>query len=520
MLSCGLTTKDILGNTSQVNYNQTMKWFHKLRQVWVVVVIMIVGLFLYTHHLDKNFMFSHDSSRDMLRALELWQKKEVTFVGPPLSFGQYTTRELYFSSLSLYIGILGLLITKFDPLGAVLPNTLLFTLSIPLFYDLIMRLTQQKKQALFATLLYAVSPLTVLHARFFWNPNLIIPLAVLFWYLWVRSKEDNKTYNLLMVFGAGLVATMMFYLHYVAIVPFLFLLLVLLATRNWKKFAVGLLGLLIGLLPLIYFEAKNEFYLTNALIHNVTQSDNLETSRRTFFIFFKAVNASVAIPLGLENGELEFTRLLNLSSRAIAIPICLAIGYVGWHLVQNNKKRKMLIILSLTPFLILLSGSGIGFYMRYVFSVYPLIIWFISEAAFMIKPYWLRAAVFVPVLFSSLSIVTAVPQTSSTFVSFPCLREAAKIIIDQKPQGKYNVTQNITGEARALALRYFLLKDTLVKPQDEFHYEGLDSLYVLAASEQDIYEANRWEFTATPDLTLVKTYPVCGLNIFFYEIKK
>ena len=153
-----------------------------------VIATLLVGLFSYSFNLRETYLFAGDTARDAFKAIKIWQDKEITLTGPPISFTEHTIREAYLGSLYLYIAILGLLVSKWDVLGIVLPNTVFFTLSIPLFYILSFKFLSTFKQRVFATILYSLSPLTITHARSFWNPNLIIPFSVLFWYLILKIR--------------------------------------------------------------------------------------------------------------------------------------------------------------------------------------------------------------------------------------------------------------------------------------------------------------------------------------------
>ncbi len=160
---------------------------------------MLAALFMYTLRLKQTVEFSSDFGRDMLRSLELWQDKQFTFLGSPLAFANLPGSTVFFTSLSLYLGTLGLLLSGFSPLGPIIPNIILTTVSIYFFYLLALRLLKRQSQALFATVIYAFSPITVYYTRFFWTPNTLIPLSVFFWYLATAPGKSRQ-------FAAGILA--------------------------------------------------------------------------------------------------------------------------------------------------------------------------------------------------------------------------------------------------------------------------------------------------------------------------
>ncbi len=118
-------------------------------------LIILISLFFYLFNLRYTYFFSGDVARDTLASLRILKNKEITVIGPPLSFGQYGTREIYFGSLTYYFGALGLWLTKNDVLGPVYINIFLMIVGILSFYKLSQFYIKNKYQALLATCLYA-----------------------------------------------------------------------------------------------------------------------------------------------------------------------------------------------------------------------------------------------------------------------------------------------------------------------------------------------------------------------------
>jgi hypothetical protein len=94
------------------------------------------------------------------------------------------------------------------------------------------------------------------------------------------------------------------------------------------------------------------------------------------------------------------------------------------------------------------------------------------------------------------------------------LELAGKFITEENISGSYNISESVTGDARGTALRYYVQRDARIKPLNQSSYKDLDHLFVLAPSLEDIYQGARWEFTATPNLKLTKTYTV-GHNYLY-----
>jgi hypothetical protein len=73
-----------------------------------LMVLCVVSIVVYTYNLRELSWFEGDSARDTLRSLQILRNREITTIGPPLSFGLYGMREIYFGSLIYYLGALGL----------------------------------------------------------------------------------------------------------------------------------------------------------------------------------------------------------------------------------------------------------------------------------------------------------------------------------------------------------------------------------------------------------------------------
>lgn len=477
-----------------------------------LIFIIVFGLFFYSFRVSKTLVFNEDSARDALRILRLWQNKDITLIGPPISFTEHTTHEAYLGSLSLYIGMLGLLISHWAPIGAVLPNILLFSLSILIFYKSISYLTNEAGIIVFATILYALSPITVFYARFFWNPNLIIPVSVLFWFLAIKPAKSLKTSFFSYLF-AGIVAGIMFNLHYLTLVPLLFFGLILIFKKQVYKFGVYFIGLILGCLPIIYFEVKNNFLLTrNIFIGFLANSSQVQLSLveigdkllDVFLSIFGLVAIETKFPLGL---EVQHNLLVILTITLLVILF-----------VKHDKEK-----LNIFFWLPVVVASVITIYLsfgsllrlRYLFSVYPILIYLISAYLNKIKP--LNFLLFIPVISASTLILLNSASLDKNYLPLSKIEEISTKIINDDPTGNYNITENLGGDARSYSFRYFVEKDARNKPYNELKYYNLNTLYVISPNLDKIYSENRWEYYASGPWVLKETTDFGEVRLFRFE---
>lgn len=479
----------------------------------VLIAITLLGLFFYSFRLKETQIFTNDTARDTLRALQIWQNKELTLIGPPASFSLNTIREVYFGSLYLYIGILGLRAVNWDIVGAVLPNTLLFTLSIPLFYFFLSLHGKDKFFIFFVTLLYALSPITVIHARFFWNPNLIIPISVLFWYL-VSKKAESKKQIFLYSFPAGLLAGVMFNLHYLVILP-IFLFLLIIFIRQRLKSLLVIFGYLLASIPIMIFELRHNFYLTQSFWFNLFgQQGNIATPISVIKHWDRLLNIFESI-LGFRPAEIDYPTLINYSPTVFVILSIVLLGTVVLRLKEIKKYPiYYLLPLSLSLVLTIYFSFSRDLLIRYMFAVYPLFVLLIAKLIYLPKYKFVSLMIFVPVLYASFNVILDKPMIGKSFLPIEGIERVCNLIVKDSPSGRYNVTENIKGDARAMAFRYCLTKDAKIKPQNELTYEGLSTLFVISPSLEKTYQERRWEFAASEPWKLIKIDDIGSVYLF------
>jgi|Napbiome12C3dose_1001474.scaffolds.fasta_scaffold00006_30 hypothetical protein len=494
-----------------------MNRFTSKKSLLILVIITLLGLFFYSFRLKETQIFTDDTARDTLKALQIWQNKELTLIGPPASFSLNTIREVYFGSFYLYIGILGLMAANWDPVGAVLPNTLLFTLSIPLFYYFLSLHNKDKFFIFFATFLYTLSPVTVIHSRFFWNPNLIIPLSVLFFIL-ATKKYENKKKIIFYSFISGIVAGIMFNLHYLIILPvFLFILIIFLKQK--LKSLVALLGFLIASIPIMIFELRHNFYLSQSFWFNLFGGSSMQTGQASLIKYWDRLLNIFETILGLRPAEIEYPTLINYSPVLFTVITLIFLAIIILRFKEIKKyPLQYLLPVALSLGLTVYFSFSRDLLVRYMFAVYPLLILLIAKLIYLPRYKYLSLIIFIPILYASLNVILDEPMIGKSYLPLKEIERACDNIVRDFPSGRYNVTENIRGDARAMAFRYCLQKDAGVKPQNELTYESLSALYVISPSLGKIYQEKRWEFTASAPWKLVSTDDIG--SVYLYKFVK
>lgn len=474
----------------------------------VLTIITLVAIFLYGYNLFATVPFDGDTARDTYSMLTIWQEKKFTLLGAPLSLGYGTAKELYFSSLPNYVGLAGLLVSNFNPIGASLPNLILMVASIPLFWLFIKNITQRDYIAHLATMIYAWNPLTVNQARFFWNPNLLIPLATLFWYL----------VNIGALFWAGVVVGIMFNFHYLGIIGGVVFGLSLLLRRNWVKLAKYCLGATIGASPILVFEIRNRFYLTQTLLWNLSHNDTPALGR-SYINPVIGLTKSFLTQLGFISGDLSYPiaypfSIMTLTGIALILIVVMTLSVRRiWFSSQASRSYLAIFIVSI----IILSLAQMTNSTRYMWSVLPISSWLLAESLSSLKSKLLILTMLGFMLGNSLINVLHDNSDSVQTYSLAKLQAISDTIIADNPPKRYNISESILGDARFVSLRYFLSRDSSVKPLDITEYANLDRLYVIASDASHAMEGGRWEFIATPNLVPTAVLPVKDTVVVRYE---
>lgn len=435
-----------------------------MKKPFLWIGLAAIALFLFSYNLHETTIFIADVARDTLRSLQLWKEKEITLIGPPASFGQYGTRTIFFGSMTLYAGMVGLVIGGLDPVAVNLVHIILFIAVLPFLYDFLKRAFSSDCFARAGTIFYVISPLTVTHARFFWNVHYLIPLSVIFWWSVIRKKP----------LLAGVIAGIMINVHYVAAYLVVGYVAWSLLRKHYRELLFFVIGTTLMSLPLILFELRNQFYLTHAIVFNLQNGSGGGLAR----IVLGSVKSIVAAPFvfsGFFSGEIDY------------------------------------------PMLIPQATSFAGVTMRYLFPMYPIIIWIVLKLIHKEKRRIGSYALGIFMLGVSLHILFLTPDKTGAYIPLQTVEQAAAEIVKTHPKAPYNISENIIGDARGVSYRYFLLRDAAVQPENIETYIGLDTLYVVSPSLKRIQKEKRWEFTATKDLELDKTIPVDGVNVYVFK---
>lgn len=344
--------------------------------------------------------------------------------------------------------------------------------------------------------LYITNPIVVMYSRILWNPSPLIGLGL--WAVFFLQRSA-------IVFG--IIAGVSFYFHYFALILAIWGGVFYIKEKKYISLLKSIIAFILTLSPFALFEIKNKFYLTQSFIFNLqnTQESVSFYERITFFL-----QTPVQL-LGMINDPFN-TRLIEISGLAILV------GSVLWILISKKNIRNIHFYLFLFACILTAFASSSYIRIQYLFiSIGAFIAYCINPKRLLVK----YLLIFI-ILLQSINTFYMVSERAKQYNndSFPTIAElelASDTIQKLHVHGKtFNITENITGDARALYLRFFLERDKMNDLNSELQYENLEELYVLTPSLHKTIEEERWEFTATKDLRLTKQIPIGEFILLHY----
>lgn len=424
---------------------QILKRIKEKRQVFtILLLLLLIASFVRLYRINDYMHFLGDEGRDVLVVKRIIIDHKLTFLGPVTSVG-----SIYLGPIYYYFMVPFLFIFNMEPVGPAVMIALFSVVTIILIYLLCLEFFNLTAGVI-SSLLYALSPLVIVHSRFSWNPNAVPLFALLIIYslLKIVIKNDYRWFWIL-----GLCLGIILQLHYLALVyiPLIFLVLFIFKELKLKNFLFMVLGSIIVLSPFIAFEIKNSFPNTKTALEFVTRTGGAATLSLAKFNFSFVDITTRA-----------FWRLVVIESNPISKALILLL-VVSLVLIARDKremiiKRKPLVIILIwflvsLVFLSLYQGAIYDYYMVIFFPFPPLITAIVFSWLFK-KNIILKilTAIFLLIILYFQIINSPIKDEPHRLVDITKLR--SKFIIDQTQNKPYNFAL-VTGSNSDHAYRYF-----------------------------------------------------------------
>ncbi|MEK6808252.1 MAG: glycosyltransferase family 39 protein [Nanoarchaeota archaeon] len=277
-------------------------------QLLLLILILLIGLIFRTYQIVERFEFAHDGD------LYSWIVKDIVINGHFRLIGQETSAPgIFIGALFYYLITPFFLLTNMDPVGAIIPVTILGMLTIVSYYFVFSKLFNIKI-GLIAAFLYAVLLSNIGSDRWIVPTNPTNLWAI--WYFYIIINLARGNFNVLPLLG--ILIGLIWHIH-IALIPTLAA--VPIATLVSKKlptlaqvtkFAVALF---VSSLPLLAFEIKHNFQQTLSVFQNFGQhqqgaAEGLYKFQVVWAVIGKNINALLFAPKSLPVAQYIFLIIL------------------------------------------------------------------------------------------------------------------------------------------------------------------------------------------------------------------
>lgn len=239
-----------------------MKKLFKNESFWLAIVFilfLIVRSVYYVDHLN----FSGDQATHSTIVMKLWEDKKITLIGNQITSLRLGERMIFQGPFVYYFMMIFLVFANFEPITASYLFTIFCGLMVfPLYYGI--KKLIGKNSAIILVIIYSFSPYYLEYTRFLWNPNSQLSLIPILVFLMAKFKE-NRTFSKMIL--VSILLGLMLQLHYqfILIIIGIFIYYIFEEKINIKYSSLYVIGIIIGMSPLILFEVRNNFYNTNTI---------------------------------------------------------------------------------------------------------------------------------------------------------------------------------------------------------------------------------------------------------------
>lgn len=467
---------------------------------WPIIAILIVAAFLRFWRLDELTTFGGDLGYDLQKIKEILTGN-FTLLGPPI--GRFGETTLYLGPLYYYLQAPFIILTRFDPAGAAF-SIVLARLATTFLIYLVTRQIFGLPAAVFGAIVSTLSPYWVNSLGPPSPPYIIPTLVSLIIFLVLKLKEaTNWPIFLVLGFLSGLAI----HLHYLGLVTFPALLFFIIwqSKHSKIKHTISLLsGLILAISPLILFEARNQFFLTNQFIKQLTSGVLTVESGNFIQKIGSALNFMTADTLGFQ----------------LPIPLMLLlIAFVVFKALKNvNSNLKPIVYLLIT--LLLANILAASFYFgslqpHYLAAAYPTLFIFTGylvstlKKAQQVLPFAAIGVISI-FLFSKNNFFSPSGYTMPEDLTLPTIRQISKIIAADVKNETFNITSTLDGDARALPYRY-LVDVYGKKVLGVEQYDRGQSLYVITRDPAGAVRQNSlFEIASFQPANIAKVWNIKG----------
>jgi len=286
-----------------------LNFFKNNQRTVFIVWVILLAFFLRVFRLPDFISYHQDQVRDLFYVQNHFQQGQMILLGPKASVGDFFLPPFWYYIMGFAYFFSS---SPVAPAFIVVIFGSLTTLFIYLFCEKFLN----KKVAVFSSLLYAVSPLSIDYSRFAWNPNPIPFFTIAAFYFLYIYIYKQKNYGLIL---GAITANLALQLHYqgMVVLAFFFLALIISKKLSIKQFIKLIIINLVLFLPFFIHEFSHHFENTKGILNFLfkTQSgSSLKFFGIPFFIkfIFEDFSSFIGSTLFFKNQIFGFVGLFAL----------------------------------------------------------------------------------------------------------------------------------------------------------------------------------------------------------------
>lgn len=468
----------------------------KLLYYWPLFTIISLSAILRFWRAVPLTTIGGDLGYDLINVKQILEGN-ITLLGPRI--GPYNNiSSLFLGPFYYYLIAPFLWITKFDPIG-VSYATIIARIITTVFIYITAKKLFNNSTAIVSAFISSLSPYWFNYLGFPSNPYFILPIVAVIIYLLINF-EKKTTFKLVSI---GFLTGLATQLHYISLIIIPALLLIIVAEKNKaiNKITSFFVGFFIAIFPMVIFEIKHQFFLTQQIIKQLT-SGSFNPNITLLGQNLKIVSKYVA---------------LDMLGWEIAYPIVAVILFFWAFSILKKSSLKFKIVYYFILNLIILNTLAAILYPgdiqpHYLAVAYPGVFIVISSVISNIskinKKLFLTILVIISIsLFAKNNFFSSSGYTMPEDLTLKEVRQISKIISEDAGNESFNIVSMLDGDSRALPYRYLVQVYGKTAESVE-HYDTPQSLYIITrdpttsitknqlfeiSSFQPSHVANKWE---------------------------
>lgn len=383
-----------------INLNRYKSMFLKWKRlnIFILVLLFLIGLFLRIYAINSNLFFGYEQGRDFLVIKEIVINHKLTLIGSKTDISGIFHGPLYY-----YISSIPFILSKGNPMAVSIFYVVLSSLMVFPIYVL-GGFFGNKRVGIFSAFIFAVSFQSIVYARWLSNPPLAIPLVILYFIFLYRFIKGSKK-NL---FFASITLGLLCQSEFLNIVFFsaITLLTIIVYFHKFNSqnkrylFLCGILAISISVGSYIIFDLRHNYLVTKSIFLLVKSGggyhlDLLQAVSQTIMVFMNVFTSTV----------LPF--VFPLSVIFIIVGIYLLIKKI----IEGKKEFFMFSIWLFLPiFLLIVLRHGV--LDHFFVSLLPL---FILLVAFVIDSVWKK----IPIIGAIVLVIVIIINLIAWYMNIP-----------------------------------------------------------------------------------------------------